>query len=121
MAHSQIVIVIAFSLFFEMDVSLVLHRLPFGNIGFHCQLPFAMICFCMLSFIFVHVFTFVLVFMRAGAFAFVFLSVAVVCFHSLPFAFVCLFLCALALVCIVCFLAVIHSRICGSFMRKAKW
>ena len=35
MAHSQIVVVIAFSLTFEMDVALVLHRRPFGNVGFH--------------------------------------------------------------------------------------
>ena len=37
MAHSQIVVVIAFSLTFEMDVALVLHRRPFGNVGFHCR------------------------------------------------------------------------------------
>ena len=37
MAHSQIVVVIALSLTFEMDVALVLHRRPFGNVGFHCR------------------------------------------------------------------------------------
>ena len=123
MAHSQIAVVIAFSLTFEMDVRLVFHRRPLGNVGFHRQLPFTMICSGMLMFFLLYnnLFTFVLVFMSAGAFAFVFLSVVVVCFRSLPFAIVCLFSCALALVCIVCCLAVNHSRICWSFMRKAKW
>ena len=46
-------------------------------------------------------------------------TVAVVCARSLPFAFFCLLSCALAQVCIVCCLAVTHSRVCGSFMRKA--
>ena len=41
MAHSQIVIVIEFSLLFEMDVALVLHGLSLGNVGFHCHLSIA--------------------------------------------------------------------------------
>ena len=43
MAHSQIVVVIVFSLIFEMDIALVLHRRPIGNIGFQCRFS---ICFC---------------------------------------------------------------------------
>ena len=52
MAHSQIVVVIAFSLSFEMDVVLVLHRRPLGNVCFHCCLSIAVtiICLGMLSF-----------------------------------------------------------------------
>ena len=53
MAHSQIAVVIAFSLTFEMDVRLVFHRRPLGNVGFHSQLPFAMICSGMLTFFFI--------------------------------------------------------------------
>ena len=41
MAHSQIVVVIEFSLLFEMDVALVLHGRPLGNVGFHCHLSIA--------------------------------------------------------------------------------
>ena len=41
MAHSQIVVVIAFSLSFEMDVALVRHRRPLGNVCFHCRLSIA--------------------------------------------------------------------------------
>ena len=41
MAHSQIVVVIAFSLTFEMDVALVFHRRPLGNAGFHCRFSIA--------------------------------------------------------------------------------
>ena len=33
-----------------MDVDIVLHRRPLGHVGFHCQLPFTMICSGMLSF-----------------------------------------------------------------------
>ena len=56
MAHSQIVVVIAFSLRFDMDVALVLHGRPLGNEGFHCHLPiaiyhhlfrFVIVCFCL--------------------------------------------------------------------------
>ena len=50
MAHSQIAVVIAFSLTFEMDVRLVFHRRPLGNVGFHRQLAFTMICSGMLTF-----------------------------------------------------------------------
>ena len=91
MAHSQIAVVIAFSLTFEMDVRLVFHRRPLGNVGFHRQLPFTMICCGMLTFFLINNwFTFVQVFMSAGAFAVVFLSVVVVvCFRSLPFVLVC--------------------------------
>ena len=54
MAHSQIVVVITFSLSFEMDVALVLHRRPLGNVCFHCRLSIAVaiICLGMLSFAF---------------------------------------------------------------------
>ena len=38
MAHSQIIVVIVFSLVFEMDVALVLHGRPLGDVGFHCHL-----------------------------------------------------------------------------------
>ena len=41
MAHSYIVVVIAFSLTFEMDVALVVHGRPLGNAGFHCYLSIA--------------------------------------------------------------------------------
>ena len=41
MAHSQIVVVIAFSSMFEMDVALVFHWCPFGNSGFHCHILFS--------------------------------------------------------------------------------
>ena len=56
MAHSQIVVVIAFSLTFEMDVALVLHGRPLGNVGFHCHVSIAVyhhlfglssFCFCL--------------------------------------------------------------------------
>ena len=41
MAHSQIVVVIAFSLTFDMDVVLVLHGRPLGNVGFRCHFSIA--------------------------------------------------------------------------------
>ena len=41
MAHSQIVVVIAFSLGFEMGVALVLHRRPLGNVCFRCRVSIA--------------------------------------------------------------------------------
>ena len=41
MAHSQIVVVIAFSLIFEIDVAIVLHRRPFGNVDFQCRFSIA--------------------------------------------------------------------------------
>ena len=55
MAHSQIVVVIAFSFAFDMDVVFVYHRRPFGNICFPAifQLPCTIICSGMLSFVFV--------------------------------------------------------------------
>ena len=43
MAHSKIVVVIAFSFLFEMDVVLVLHRRPLGNVDFLCHIS---IVFC---------------------------------------------------------------------------
>ena len=55
MAHSQLVVVIAFSLTFAMDFALVLHGRPLGNVGFHCHLSiavyhrlfrFVIVCFC---------------------------------------------------------------------------
>ena len=56
MAHSQIVVVIAFSLTFDMDVALVFHRRPLGNVGFRCHVSIAVyhhvcryvtVCFCL--------------------------------------------------------------------------
>ena len=56
MAHSQIVVVIVFSLTFEMDAVSVLHRRPIGNAGFHCRVSIAgyhhlsryvIVCFCL--------------------------------------------------------------------------
>ena len=57
MAHSQIVVAIAFSLIFEMDVALVFHRRrPFGNAGFNCRFSitvyhhlvwYVIVCFCL--------------------------------------------------------------------------
>ena len=44
MAHSQIVVVIAFPLTFEMDVALVLHRRPLGNARLHCRCSIA-VCY----------------------------------------------------------------------------
>ena len=56
MAHSQVVVLIAFSLTFEMDVALVFRRRPLGNVGFHCRFSIAVyhhvsryviVCFCL--------------------------------------------------------------------------
>ena len=41
MAHSDIVVVIVFSLSFDMDVALVFHRRPLGTVGFYCHLSIA--------------------------------------------------------------------------------
>ena len=41
MAHSQIVVVIVFSLIFEVDVVSVLRRCPLGNVGFQCRFEIA--------------------------------------------------------------------------------
>ena len=58
MAHSHIVVAIVFSLFFEMDVAVVVHLRLLGNVGFSCRdsisvyhhlyrLSFAFVCFDM--------------------------------------------------------------------------
>ena len=53
MAHSQIVVVIAFPFAFEMVFLFVFHRRPLGNACLPClavvQLPFTIICLGMLS------------------------------------------------------------------------
>ena len=46
MAHSHIVVVIAFSLSFEMDGALVLHQRPLGKVCFHCRLSIAVTIIC---------------------------------------------------------------------------
>ena len=46
MAHSQILVVIPFSMTFEMDVDLVRHWFPFGNVCFCCHLSIAVYHFC---------------------------------------------------------------------------
>ena len=113
MAHSQIVVVIVFSMYFETDVVLVFHRRPLGNCCFRChfQFPFTIICsgmfflcvfveiwlnimcswhpFLMVLFCVVancgHLFTFFYL-LSAGFSVFVLLFVS---FRYLPFALVC--------------------------------
>ena len=55
MAHSQIVVVIAFSITFGIDATIVRHRRPLGNLGSAVvfQSPCTMICRGMLPFAFV--------------------------------------------------------------------
>ena len=87
MAHSQIAVVIAFSLTFEMDVRLVFHRRPLGNVGFHRQLPFTMICSGMLTFFVVKLFVYVcLGFHECGGFCF---RLFICCCCLFPFSSVC--------------------------------
>ena len=56
MAHSQIVVVIAFSITFRIDATIVRHRRPLGNFGFRCCFSVAVyhdlsryvtVCFCL--------------------------------------------------------------------------
>ena len=56
MAHSQIVVVIAFSITFGIDATIVRHRRPLGNLGFRCCFSVAVyhdlsryvtVCFCL--------------------------------------------------------------------------
>ena len=58
MAHSQIVVVIAFSITFGIDATIVRHRRPLGNLGSAVvfQSPCTMICRGMLPFAFVCLF-----------------------------------------------------------------
>ena len=125
MAHSQIVVVIAFSLSFDMDVALVRHRRPLGNVCFHCRLSIAVtiICLNMLSFAFDRFHMVVCSFVRHPSlvvsyrlFSFVYVRFGVLECGSVCICFA-IDCCCLYPFCPVCFCLIASLRSCAGLHR----